>query len=186
MRWSDAGCAALASESMADTPGAPSATRALPRPRPATAPRRKLFQHPGRVAIVVVALLVVVNLGIVLLRNSDTSPGGLHPLPATVQSVSPEPGSIAGPVDTITVDLDDSLTGVLLVKHNGAYVEIPEDQLDRVVELGQLSFRPGPGKEITRFTPGENDVVVLYWSKTRIGGRPKSPASYSWSFQVKA
>ena len=84
------------------------------------------------------------------------------------------------------MDLEDSLTGVLLVKKGGAYVEIPEDQLDRVVELSQISFRPGPGKEITKFPAGENDVVVLFWSKTRVGGRPDAPASYSWSFQVKA
>ncbi len=133
-----------------------------------------------------IALLVVLNLGIVLLNNSDTSPGGRNPLPATVESVSPEPGSIASPIDTVTVDLDDSLTGVLLIKHEGRYVEIPEDQLDRVVELSQISFRPGPGKDITKFSAGENDVVVLFWSKTRVGGRPQHPASYSWSFQVKA
>ena len=168
---------------MVDTP---SATRPASGTRRAAAPRRKLFRHPGRVAVVVIGLLIVLNLGIVLLDNSDTSPGGLNPLPATVESVSPDPGSIAGPVDTVTVDLDDSLTGVLLIKHNGRYVEIPEDQLDRVVELGQIGYRPGPGKEITRFSAGENDVVVLYWSKTRPGGRPKNPASYSWSFQVKA
>ncbi len=158
---------------MANTPGA-------------IAPRRKLFQHPGRVAIVAVGIIAVLNLGIVLLNNSDTSPGGRNPLPSTVQSVQPEPGSIAGPIDTITVDLDDRLTGVLLVKRAGVYVEIPEDQLERVRELGEISFRPGPGKEITKFTAGENDVVVLYWSKTRIGGRPDHPASYAWSFQVKA
>ena len=168
---------------MADTPSA-TGPRALPGGTATS--RRKLFQHPGRVAIVVVALLVVLNLGIVLLNNSDTSPGGRNPLPVTVESVSPEPGSIAGPIDTITVDLDDHRTGVLLVKKAGAYVEIPEDQLDRVVELGQISFRPGPGKEITKFSAGENDVVVLFWSKTRVGGRPAHPASYSWSFQVKA
>jgi hypothetical protein len=168
---------------MADTPSA-AGSRALP--SPTARPRRKLFQHPGRVATVVIALLVVLNLGIVLLNNSDTSPGGRNPLPITVESVSPEPGSIAGPIDTITVDLDDHLTGVLLVKKAGVYVEIPEDQLDRVVELGQISFRPGPGKEITKFSAGENDVVVLYWSKTRVGGRPKHPASYPWGFQVKA
>ena len=126
------------------------------------------------------------NLGIVLLNNADTDPGGANPLPATVESVSPEPASIAGPVETITVDLDDSLTGVLLVRHNGRYLEIPEDQLSRVVELGQISFRPGPGKDITRFNAGQNDVVVLYWSQTRVGGRPKNPTSYSWSFEVKA
>lgn len=149
--------------------------------------RRRLFQHPGRVAIVIVTLLVVLNLGIVFLNASDTSPGGKNPLPAAVQSVTPQPGTIAGPVDTVVADLDDSLTGVLLIRqNNGPYVEIPEDQLDRVVELGQVGFRPGPGKEITRFSPGTVDVVVLFWSKTRPGGRPKHPASYSWSFEVTA
>jgi len=154
----------------------------------ATAPaRRRVFQHRGRVAVVAIVMLIVVNLGIVLLNESDTSQGGGNPLPATIESVLPEPGAIVGPVATIVVDLDNSLTGVLLIRQNGGrYVEIPEDQLDRVVELGQVSFRPGPGKEITRFEAGEIDVSVLYWSKTRVGGRPKHPASYSWSFQVKA
>jgi len=161
---------------MADTPNAAGSR----------APARKVFQHPGRVAIVVVALLAVLNLGILLLNTSDTSLVTRNPLPVAVESVSPQPGSITGPIDTITVDLDDRLTGVLLVKTGGAYVEIPEDQLARVPELGQVSFRPGPGKEITKFRTGENDVVVLYWSKTRIGGRPAHPASYSWSFQVRA
>ena len=136
--------AALASEAMVETPTRRDRPAA---PRRAAAPRRKLFRHPGRVAIVVIALLVVLNLGIVLLDNADTSPGGVNPLPATVESVSPVPGSIAGPIDTITVDLDDSLTGVLLIKIRGSYVEIPEDQLDRVVELGtaQLPARPRQG-----------------------------------------
>ena len=75
---------------------------------------------------------------------------------------------------------------MLLVKKAGVYVEIPEDQLDRVRELGQISFRPGPGREITKFSAGQNDVVVLFWSKTRVGGRPAHPGSFSWSFQVKA
>jgi hypothetical protein len=157
-------------------------------PQSATASpaRRPLFKHPGRVAVVAVTLLVVVNLVVFLLNESDTSPGGGSPRPATVQSVSPEPGLIAGPGDSVEVDLDDSLTGVLLIKQNGRFIEIPEDQLDRVVELSQIVFRPGPGKDITRFAPGETEAVVLYWSKTRPGGRPKHPASYAWNFQVKA
>jgi hypothetical protein len=129
----------------------------------------------------------VLNLAIVVLNESDTSQGGGNPLPATVQSVLPESGSIAGPAVTIVADLDDSLTGVLLIRQNdGPYVEIPEDQLTRVVDLGQVAFQPGPGKEITRFAAGEVDVSVLYWSRTRVGGRPRHPASYTWSFQVKA
>jgi len=168
---------------MVDTRGAP--TSSVP-PRTQPTSGRPLFRHPGRVAIVVVALLVVLNLGVILLRSSDTSPGGRAPLPIAVESVEPLPGSIAGPIDTVSVDLDNSLTGVLLIKQSGRYVEIPEDQLDRVVELGQISFRPGPDKEITKFAAGTNDVLVYYWSRTRVGGRPKHPASYAWSFQVKA
>jgi len=75
---------------------------------------------------------------------------------------------------------------VLLIKQNGAYVEVPEDQLDRVEGLSQISFRPGPGKEITRFQPGTVDVAVLSWSKTAPTGRPAHPDSYAWSFSVKA
>lgn len=148
--------------------------------------RRRLFKHPGRVAVVAITALVVLNLGFVLLNESDTTPGGTNPLPATVTSVSPEPNSIAGPIDTVAVDLDDSLTGVLLIRQNGRYIEIPEDQLTRVDSLGQMEFRPGPGKEVTRFAAGPVDVAVLYWSKSRPAGRPRSPASYSWTFQVKA
>jgi hypothetical protein len=153
----------------------------------ATPVRRRVFQHPGRVAVVAIVMLIVLNLAIVVLNESDTSQGGGTPLPATIESVLPEPGTIAGPVATIVADLDDTLTGVLLIsQNNGPFVEIPEDQLDRVVGLGQVAFRPGPNKDITRFTPGTLTVSVLYWSKTRVGGRPKHPASYTWSFQVKA
>jgi hypothetical protein len=146
---------------------------------------RRMFKHPGRVAVVAVTLLVVLNLGFVLLNESDTTPGGSNPLPAAVTAVSPEPNSIASPVDSVTVDLDDSFTGVLLIRQNGRYIEIPEDQLSREESLSQILFRPGPGKDITRFAAGPVDVVVLYWPKAR-AFRPKNPSSYSWSFQVKA
>ena len=95
--------------------------------RDATAPRAVArrgappqgLPSPGAGRDVVIALLVVLNLGIVLLDNADTA-RRVSPLPATVESVSPGPASIAGPVDTITVDLDDSLTGVLLIKIDGS------------------------------------------------------------------
>ena len=84
--------------SLGRMPDAPSATAPRALPTATATPRRKLFRHPGRVAIVAVALLVVLNLLVVLLNNSDTSAGGRNPLPSTVESVSPEPGSIAGPI----------------------------------------------------------------------------------------
>ncbi len=130
---------------------------------------------------------MVLNLGIVLLNNTDTDPGGVNPLPATIESVSPEPDSIAGPVETITVDLDDSLTGVLLVK---AQRRVTSRSPRTSSTASSSSDRSRSARAPARTSPasarGENDVVVLYWSKTRVGGRPKNPASYAWSFNVKA
>jgi len=151
-------------------------------PPPSTSPgKRKLFRHPGRVAIVVVALVVVLNLGIVLLHNSDTSPGGREALPVAVQSISPERGEITSLVDTITVDLQDDLTGELFV--NGQL--IPDDQVERVPELGQLSFRPGADKDITHFRVGTNTVLVKYWSR-KLDVAPADAQSFGWSFQAAA
>src|SRR5262245_14986240 len=109
--------------------------------------RPPLFRHPGRVAIVAVALLVVLNLGVILLANADTWPGGRPTVPSDIQSISPERGELTGPVDTVSVDLRDIYTGVLAIDGQ----EIPEDQLDRVQDLGVISFRPGPGKDIARY-----------------------------------
>ncbi|HEX9504583.1 MAG TPA: hypothetical protein VGA62_01135 [Acidimicrobiia bacterium] len=141
---------------------------------------RRVFQHPGRVAVVVVGLLVVLNLGVVLLNSADTSPGGHPSLPETVQSISPERGSLTTLIDTVSVDLRDDLTGVLLIDG----IEIPEDQLNRVVELGEVGFRPGPGKELVRLRTGDNTVVVLYWRQGK--PRPKHPASFGWTFRAAA
>jgi hypothetical protein len=147
----------------------------------ANAPRRRTFQHPGRVAVVVIALLVVVNLAIVLLANADTSPGGGKPeLPAAIESISPERGELTGLVDDVTVDLRDDLQGELLVDS----VRIPEDQLDTIEQLGVISFRPGPGKEFPRFRAGDNTVVVRYWPRGK--PRPEVPASFSWRFRAAA
>jgi hypothetical protein len=139
-----------------------------------------MFQHPGRVAVVVVALLIVVNLAIVLLANADTSPSSSAELPAAIESISPERGELTGLVDDITVDLRDDLQGELLVDR----VRIPEDQLDNIEQLGVISFRPGPGKKFRRLRSGENTAVVRYWPRGE--PRPETPASFSWRFRAAA
>ena len=63
-------------------------------------------------------------------------------------------------------------------------VEIPEDQLDRVEGLGQISFRPGPNKELSRLRDGDNSVAVLYWQQGK--ARPAHPATFGWSFRAAA
>ena len=147
----------------------------------AAPPRRKLFKHPGRVAVVAITVLVVFNLAIFLFNESDTSPQGEKALPVDIQAVSPEPDKITWLIDTVTVDPADRYTGVLVVDG----IEIPEDELDRVVGIQQVSFRPGPDKAISRFRAGENTVVVKYWNG-RLQDRPAKPYSFSWTFVAKA
>ena len=129
--------------------------------------------------IVGVVVLVVLNLGVVLLSQSDTQPQG-RTFPSTIDSVSPGPGEIARLQDTITADLRDDLTGVL--KIDGA--EVPEDQLERIVPLAQVSFRPGPDKDLVRFEAGLHTVVVEYWQQGK--ERPANPGVYSWTFRAGA
>jgi hypothetical protein len=150
-------------------------------PAAAAPARRRLFKHPGRVAVVAITLLVTVNLGIFLLNESDTSQPGANSRPVDIEAVSPKPDSNTGLVDTVTVDLADRYTGVLVVDG----VEIPEDQLVRVVGIQTVSFRPGPGKEISKFRPGINQVVVKYWDG-RLVDRPAKPFTNSWQFDASA
>ncbi|HEY3672542.1 MAG TPA: hypothetical protein VGN51_16520 [Acidimicrobiia bacterium] len=149
---------------------------------PAAVPaRRRLFQHPGRVAIIAITLLVALNLGIFLINESDTTTTGDKALPVDVEAVSPAPNAITTLVDTVTADLADQYTGVLVIDG----VEIPEDQLERVVGIQTVSFRPGPDKVISRFRSGVNQVVVRYWNG-RLQDRPARPFSYNWQFVAKA
>jgi hypothetical protein len=154
---------------MADTPAA------------AVPARRRLFKHPGRVAIIAITVLVTLNLGVWLINESDTSPVGDKVLPADVEAVTPAPNSITGLIDDVTVDLADRYSGVLVIDG----VEIPEDQLDRVVGIQTVSFRPGPDKVFSRFRSGTNTVVVKYWDG-RVQDRPARPYTYSWQFVAKA
>jgi hypothetical protein len=141
--------------------------------------RQRLFQHPWRLAIIGVICLIVLNLGIVLLSQSDTSPEG-RTLPSTIDAVSPGPGELARLQDTITADLRDDLTGVLLLDGQ----EVPEDQLERIVPLAEVSFRPGPDQDLEKFEPGVHNVAVYYWPQGK--ERPANPGVYSWSFRAGA
>jgi hypothetical protein len=142
--------------------------------------RPPLVRHPGRVAIVVVGLLVVANLGILLAVNADTGEPDADRLPDQIDAVSPEPGSVAVPQDVVSVDLRDDLTGELWIDGR----PIPDDQLEPI-QQGILTFRPGEGQEVLRFEAGEHTVVARCWPATE--ARPDDPpACYSYRFQTKA
>ena len=145
----------------------------------ATAHRNPVLRHPWRWVVVAGIVIVVLNLALIGLDESDTTPGG-HTLPSAVDSVTPAPGELVRLQDTVGADLRDDLTGVLVL--DGA--EIPEDQLERVIPLAQVTFRPGPDQDLEKLEPGEHTLVVLYWPQGK--ERPARPASYSWSFRAGA
>jgi len=161
-----------------------------PAPAPPVAPRPPLITHPGRVATVVLMLGAVITLAIVGLSRAQTDTGIARDAPAApsaVETLIPGPGELAGRQDTITVDLRDDLTGVLIVDPPGDPTpadafEVPEDQMERVVPLGQLSWRPGDGQELERFEAGNYTVTVLYWPQAK--PRPEQPSAYSWTFRA--
>jgi len=165
---------------MAET-GTPSAPRAITA-APARAERRKLIEHPGRVAVVIGTLAVVIGLGAYALSHSDTNTRNERVgYPTAVEELTPRPGELIRQQDTITADLRDGLTGVLLI--DGA--EVPLDQLEIVKPLSQISFRPGPGKDLAKFEPGTHTATVLYWIGSQ-QNRPAKVGSYSWPFRVGA
>lgn len=128
--------------------------------------------------ITVGLLLLAANLAVYAIVVSDTNPVGTGDAPRTVERLIPERGSLIRPQEDVGADLADDYTGVLLVDGT----EVPEDQLQRVVELGQVSFRPGPGKDFERWSPGTHTATVVYWPQIR--QRTSSSPTYSWDFKV--
>jgi hypothetical protein len=130
-----------------------------------------------RIGIVVAILTLGAALLVVVTRTkSDAIPT----LPDAVESVSPSPNALADPKAQLGANLNDAYTGVL--QFDG--VEIPEDQLARIVELGEVTFDPGDGREFTKFDAGQHTVTVIYWHQTET--RESDAHTFSWRFRVAA
>lgn len=142
---------------------------------PAGGSRR--IRHPWRFAIVATGLVVVANLLWYVGHTADTS-NRTRLLPSEVVSVLPAPGTQVRVQDTVTADLRADLIGVLVVDG----VELPENQVSRVVPLGEISFRPGKGKVFERLEPGAHRAEVIYWPQIKT--RAEGTSTFSWSFRT--
>jgi hypothetical protein len=58
---------------------------------------------------------------------------------------------------------------------------IPDEQLNRVEGLNQVTFQPGPGRAVTELQAGQNCVTVTYWRAEF--GRDDS-SRFTWCFTV--
>ncbi len=149
----------------------------------AVAPARATRNPMTHTGFVVRIRLMFANLalrGALLVVAAQQDSDAVPPLPAGIESVSPDPDSLVDPQTQLTADLNDTYTGVL--QFDG--VEIPEDQLARIVELGQVTFTPGDGLEFSEFTAGQHVVTVIYWHQTE--SRETDARSFSWRIRIAA
>lgn len=126
----------------------------------------------------VISLLVAVAVGGILFAFSA---GASEPPTVTVpgvESVSPPAGTFALRQDRIAADLESGFDGVLQIDG----VEIPDDQLQRTIELGIVSFTPGPEKEFERLAPGRHRARVVFWAVAE--GRGQDDKTFEWFFNV--
>jgi hypothetical protein len=102
-----------------------------------------------------------------------------------VRIVTPPAASIVPPNTSIVVDLRDDLTGDLTVcaPTPNDCTPVPLDQTTVVNSLGQITFKPGPDKDITEFPAGPVSVRIDY----HLQGSPVADTgNFTWSFTVKA
>jgi hypothetical protein len=139
-------------------------------------------KHPERVAIIAVGLLVAVNLAWFGYRSQDTSTGSRN-RPDAVSEVYPAEDSVIRPQDTVGFDLRDGLRGVLSL--DGA--RIPEDQYEGDAAVGQVFWRPGPGKEYRELPEGRRKATAEFWDATKTEDEARASNevfSYTWEFSV--
>jgi hypothetical protein len=139
-------------------------------------------EHPGRVAVVGIGLLVAVNLAVVAARSQDTSTASQR-RPESIRAVYPAENTQIRPQEEIRVYLRDNRLGILTI----GGVRIPEDQYTGNRGLGEVFFRPGAGKEFRELPEGPLEATVEYWPATQTEEEARADRavfSYTWQFTV--
>ena len=140
-------------------------------------------EHPERVALVAVVVLVVANLA--YFGTKKEVRGTVAPeRPAAILQLTPQEGEDIIPQAPIVVDLRVTYTAQLSV--DGRL--IPQDQVEiSHPNLFELSFQPTPAHDIHRFAPGPHIATVEYWPQNQTYEKAKSGrqlGTYTWSFKV--
>jgi hypothetical protein len=138
-------------------------------------------QHPERVAIVAVVVLIVVNVAIFGTRNQVRGTAEQN-LPGPITVVTPQEGENILPQAPISVSLLARYTGQLSIDRR----LIPDDQVDNP-SLYTFVFQPKAGHDIREFSPGRHNATFEAWPEDKTyeeakAGRLISP--YTWGFNV--
>lgn len=140
-------------------------------------------EHPERVVIVAVVMLVVVNLAIYGTRK-EVRGIPVKERPAAILGLTPQEDDHIIPQQGVVVDLRLSYTGQLSIDRQ----LIPQDQLSVTKpNLLELSFTPGPTQDVHQFAPGVHNATIEYWPVRRTYEEAKSGGllgTYTWKFNV--
>ena len=150
-------------------------------PLPAGTRRRRL--PSTRTVFVGLGVLAAVNLLIFAGHTGGKGQDNLgSPLPVEIEQLVPVPGAVIRPQEDVGADLVDTHIGALFIDG----VRIPEDQAKIVPALGQVTFRPGPGKDISVLRPGSHYARIDFWPQEKgdeVAARAAGVVrSYTWQF----
>jgi hypothetical protein len=140
-------------------------------------------EHPERVALVAVVVIIVANLAYFGTRNEVR--GTVAPeRPAAILELTPQEGDHVIPQATVVVDLRDTYTAQLSL--DGRL--IPQDQVKiSHPNLFELSFEPTPAHDVHKFSPGSHIATIEYWPQNETYEKAKSGrelGTYTWNFKV--
>lgn len=160
---------------------------------PEKRPRRNRLQGLITTRKVVSSVALAVAAALLVIGFQESQDGGVdvrQSRPAAVLRVFPTEGAASLRQEPIGAQLADEFTGEIEVDGK----PIPADQTERPVVatgpnapaarglsgLNQVSFTPGPGRDIASLSPGAHTARILYWRKA--GETREQAAAYSWSF----
>ena len=116
-------------------------------------------EHPERIAIIAVVLLIVVNAAILGTR-SEVRGAVVPERSPVILELSPQEGEDIVPQAPIVVDLNEKYTGQLTLDRH----LIPDDQVSIThPNVFELMFQPGADHDITKFSPGPHEATIEFW-----------------------
>ncbi|MGH9184736.1 MAG: hypothetical protein ACRD0U_02800 [Acidimicrobiales bacterium] len=129
------------------------------------------------ITVVVLACIAGLVLAVQRTRRGDPEPtiSGDNTI---VELLTPANGDEVVGQHQVAIDLTVAWTGVLVIND----VEIPEADLTRRPELGQIIFQPDEDKVYERLPAGQVCVEAILW---RVGqARSADSRTVDWCFQV--
>ena len=140
-------------------------------------------EHPERVAIVAVVLVIVANLAYFGTRNEVRGTPAPE-RPSAILQLTPQEGEDILPQASVVVDLRVENTAQLSI--DGAL--IPQDQVTVAYpNVFELTFQPKAGHDIRQFAPGSHNATIEYWPAKKTYEEAKAGGllgTYTWAFKV--